>query len=103
MPVVRVKSPLKVTAVDAAPSVIVIVPAATVPLKVVPPELVMVRVPTPEVDVPAIVAPETAPAVLMVSCAVPLLGPVTVVKVIGVAAVAPTVRLLFRAIAPVVI
>ncbi len=61
MPVVRVKSPLKVTAVDATLSVIVKDPAATGPLKVVPPELVMVKVPTSEVDVPAIVAPETAP------------------------------------------
>ena len=61
MPVVRVKSPLKVTAVEAALSVIVKDPALTAPLKVVPPELVMVKVPTPEVDVPVISAPDTAP------------------------------------------
>ena len=58
---VNVKSPLKVTVVVAALSVIVKDPALTVPLKVVPPELVMVRVPTPETVVPVIVAPDTAP------------------------------------------
>ena len=78
----------------------VTVVAATVPLKVVPPELVMVKVPTLVPTAPLTV---TAPVVLMVRFALPLLGPVTVVKLIGVAAVAPTVRLLFRAIAPVVI
>ncbi len=60
IPVVKVKSPFKVTAVDATLSVIVNVAALSAPLKVVPPELVMVRVPTPEVDVPAMVAPDTA-------------------------------------------
>ena len=78
----------------------VTVVAATVPLKVVPPELVMVKVPT---LVPTAPPTATTPAVLIVRFALPLLGPVTVVNVIGVAAVAPTVRLLFRAIAPVVI
>ena len=65
IPVVKLKLPLKVTAVDATLSVIVNVPALSAPLKVVPPELVMVRVPTPEVDVPAMVAPDTAPVLIV--------------------------------------
>ena len=72
----------------------------TAPLKVVPPELVMVRVP---ILVPTAPPMATSPVVLIVRFALPLTGPVTVVSVIGVAAPAPTVRLLFRLIAPVVI
>ena len=77
----------------------VTVEAATVPLKVAPPELVIVNVPT---LVP--IAPLTVidPVVSKVKLAVLLDGPVTVVRLIGVATPAPKVRLLLSAIAPIV-
>ena len=100
MPVVAVRLPLKVTALLAVVLVMATVAASTVPLKVVPPELVMVMVP---IRVPTAPLTVTAPVVSNVRLAVPLDGPVTVVRLIGVAAPAPKVRLLFKAIAPVVI
>ena len=96
--VAAVKAPLK--AIVPVVSVKVTVVAPTVLLKVVPPELVIVRMP---ISVPIVLETVTAPVVLMVRFALPLDGPVTVVKLIGVASPAPKVRLLFRAIAPVVI
>ena len=78
----------------------VTVAASTVLPKVVPPELVTVMVP---ILVPTAPLTVIAPVVSNVRLAVPLDGPVTVVRLIGVAAPAPKVRLLFRAIAPVVI
>ena len=96
--VVAVSAPLKVIAPVVSVKVTVVAP--TVLLKVVPPELVMVSVPTLVPTAPLTV---TAPVVLMVRFALPVDGPVTVVRLIGVAAPAPIVRLLLRLIAPVVI
>ncbi len=87
MPVVRVMSPLKVTVVDAALSVIVKEAALTVPLKVVPPELVMVRVPTPEVEVPVISAPDTAPVLKERLYVAPVTAPILKSATLVVAAV----------------
>jgi len=81
-------------------SVKVTVLAPTVLLKVVPPELVIVRVP---ILVPTAPLTVTTPVVLIVRFALPLDGPVTVVRLIGVATPVPMVRLLLRLIAPVVI
>jgi len=93
-----VNAPLKVMVPVVLLKVTVVAPTA--PPKVVPPELVMVMVP---ILVPTAPLTVTAPLVSKVKLAVPLDGPVTVVKLIGVAAPAPKVRLLFNAIAPVVI
>ena len=78
----------------------VTVVALTVLLKVVPPELVMVSVPTLVPTAPLTVID---PVVSKVKLALPLDGPVMVVRLIGVAAPAPKVRLLLSAIAPKVI
>lgn len=100
MPVVKVRLPVKVTALFAVVLVIATVAASTVLLKVVPPELVIVMVP---IRVPTAPLTVTAPLVSKVRLAVPLAGPVTVVRLTGVAAPAPKVKLLLRAMAPVVI
>lgn len=100
IPVVAVRLPLKVTVLLAVVLVMATVAALTVLLKVVPPELVIVMVPT---FVPTAPLTVTAPVVSNVRLALPLDGPVTAVRLIGVAAPAPKVRLLFRAIAPVII
>ena len=98
MRVVAVSAPLK--AIVPAVLVSVTVLASTVLLKVAPPELVIVMVPTLVPTAPLTV---TAPVVSNVRLAVPLDGPVTVVRLMGVAAPAPKVKLWFKAIAPVVI
>lgn len=96
--VVAVSAPLKVIAPVVSVKVTVVAP--TVLLKVVPPELVIVRMP---MLVPTTPLTVTAPVVLIVRFALPLDGPVTVVRLIGVTAPAPNVKLLFRLIAPIVI
>ncbi len=95
--VVAVNAPVKV--IVPVVSVRVTVVAPTVLPKVVPPELVIVRVPT---LVPIAPLTVTVPAVSIARFALPLEGPVTVVRLIGVAALAPKFKLLFRLIAPVV-
>ena len=95
-----VRAPLK--AIVPVVLVSVTVAASTAPPKVVPPELVMVRVP---ILVPTAPLTLTIPEVLIVRFLVPLEGPVMAAKLIGVDddAPAPTVRLLFKLIFPVVI
>ena len=93
---------LKVIVVVSALSARAIVPAETVPLNVMPPELVMVSVP---ILVPTTPPKVTAPAVTIVRSAVPVEGPVILERLIALERVAnvPSVKLLFRLIAPAVI
>jgi len=67
-----------------------LVPVVTAPVKVVPPELVMVRVP---MSVPIVLETASAPSVLIVKCeALPFAVPATAVRLIGVLAPAPIMR-----------
>ena len=89
-PVVKLKSPLKVTALFSVVLVIATVAALTAPVNVVPPELVIVKVP---MSVP--IAPEavTAPVVLIVMLeAEPLAVPETLDKLITFAIPVPNVK-----------
>ena len=89
-PVVKLKSPLKVTALLTVVLVIATVATLTAPLNVAPPELVIVKVP---ISVP--IAPEavTAPVVLIVTLdAEPLAVPETLDKLIALAIPVPKVK-----------